>query len=171
VTILKDRKLSYFLWKEGDGMVTAQDIFITAMNLMDEDSEDGTFDGYPLEYKKKAWKVLTLLQAELSPASTTPTVITDENSYCSVDDRTSLTVLPYGLAAQLLLNEDQNRAAFFNARYDELKRKRPAKITPIVDVYANAPEEDTTEPQPTEPDTDGGDFDFETPGIWDGGEF
>jgi hypothetical protein len=39
------------------------------MNLMDEESEDGTYTGYPDEYKKKAWSILTLLQAELLPAS------------------------------------------------------------------------------------------------------
>jgi hypothetical protein len=93
-------------------MITAQDTFVTAMNLMDEESEDGTYTGYPDEYKKKAWSILTLLQAELLPASASPSVITDNTSVFQVDDRTSLTVLPYGLAAQLLLNEDQNRAAF-----------------------------------------------------------
>jgi hypothetical protein len=50
-------------------MITAQAVFITAMNLMDEDSEDGTFAGYSDDYKKKAWPILTLLQAELVPAS------------------------------------------------------------------------------------------------------
>jgi hypothetical protein len=159
-------------------MITAQDTFITAMNLMDEETEDGTYTGYPDEYKKKAWSILTLLQAELTPASTTPTSIINQDSVFSLDDRTSLTILPYGLAAQLLLNEDQNRAAYFNNRYDELKRKRPAIITKIKDVYGIAPsEEDEAPTTPTEPATtpdtepDGGSFLYPTPGEYDGGDF
>jgi hypothetical protein len=150
-------------------MITAQDTFITAMNLIDEESEDGTYTGYPDEYKKRAWPILTLLQAELLPASASPSVITDNTSVFQVDDRTSLTVIPYGLAAQLLLNEDQNRAAFFNNRYDELKRKRPALITKIKDVYGVVPSEEETT-APAEPTTDD-QFVYDTPGTIDGGEF
>jgi hypothetical protein len=154
-------------------MITAQDTFVTAMNLMDEESEDGTYTGYPDEYKNKAWSILTLLQAELLPASATPSVITSNTSVFQVDDRTCLTVLPYGLAAQLLMNEDQNRAAFFNNRYDELKRKRPALITKIKDVYGVVPSEEETviTPASPEPDADGASFAYQTPGEYDGGEF
>jgi len=126
-----------FFCREVIRLVTAQDVFITAMNLMDEETEDGTYTGYPEEYKKKAWSILTLLQAECLPANATPTDITDENSTFQIDDRSSKTILPYGLAAHLLMNEDQNRAAFFNARYDELKRKRPATAVSITNVYGS----------------------------------
>jgi hypothetical protein len=115
--------------------ITAKDVFITAMNLMDEISEDGAYTGYPDEYKNKAWSLLTMLQAELVPASATPAVIPDENGVFQIDDRSSMTILPYGLAAHLLMAEDQSRSAFFNARYDELKRKRPATVQKITDVY------------------------------------
>jgi hypothetical protein len=155
-------------------MITAQDVFITTMSLMDEESEDGAYTGYPDEYKKKAWPILTLLQAELLPASASPSVITDNTSIFQVDDRTGLMVLPYGLAAHLLLNEDQNRAAYFNNRYDELKRKKKAVITKIKDVYGIAPSEEETPATPTpteETPTDGGDFLYESPSVWDGGEF
>jgi hypothetical protein len=148
-------------------MITAQAVFITAMNLMDEDSEDGTFSGYSDDYKKKAWPILTLLQAELVPASLDPSVITSETSVFQLDDRTCLTVLPYGLAAHLLLNEDMNRASYFNNRYDELKRKKKAVITKIKDVYAN--DEETTTTTTNEPD--GGSFLYPTPGEYDGGDF
>jgi hypothetical protein len=114
----------------------ALEIFVITMNLIDEESEDGTYTGYPDEYKKKAWPILTVLQAELTKATDTPVSITSESSTVSVDDRTALTVLPYGLAAHLLLTEDQSRAAFFNARYDELKRKKTATVTQITDVHS-----------------------------------
>ena len=147
-------------------MITAQDVFISAMNLMDEDTEDGTYTGYPEEYKKKAWTTLTLLQAELTPASTTPSAITSEASVFSLDDRSCLTILPYGLAAQLLLNEDQNRAAYFNNRYDELKRKKKAVITPIKDVYGIVPQETEETPTVETPVDDSSDD-----GVIDGGEW
>jgi hypothetical protein len=147
--------------------VMAQDVFTTAMNLMEEESEDGTYAGYPEEYKKRAWPILTMLQAELTPASISVTTIINSDSLFQLDDRTCLTVFPYGLAAHLLMNEDQNRAAFFNARYDELKRKRPAVISPIKDVYTPTEEPST----PDTGETDGGTFGFDSPGVWDGGEF
>jgi hypothetical protein len=78
--------------------------------------------------------------------------------------------LPYGLAAHLLINEDQNRAAFFNARYDELKRKRPANIVAIKDVYGIAGEQEEETPS-TVNDTEGGSFLTPGAGTYDGGEF
>jgi hypothetical protein len=110
----------------------AQDVFIKAMDLMDETSSDGSFEGYDDDYKKKAWSILTILQNELL---STATDITDENSTLSVDDRTGKMILPYGLAAHLLLTENTQAASFFNDRYEELKRRRKASITPITDVY------------------------------------
>jgi hypothetical protein len=148
-----------FSFTKGKGGVTAQQIFVTAMNLMDEESEDGTYAGYPEEYRKKAWNILSLLQAELTPAFVTPSVITDETSIFYLDDRTSLTTLPYGLAAHLLMSEDPNKASFFNARYDELKRKRPAVITKIKDVYGLFPTEEPISTVTVDTVTyDGGEF-------------
>jgi hypothetical protein len=148
----------------GGGGIIAQQVFITTMNLMDEESEDGTFDGYPDEYKNKAWSLLTMLQAELTPASKTPSLIVDENGTFSLDDRTVLTALPYGLAAHLLMNEDQNRAAYFNNRFDELKRKRPAVIGKIQDVYGVVPSVEATTVITTTADINNGD-------VIDGGEW
>ncbi|MEH7355073.1 hypothetical protein V7150_16065 [Neobacillus drentensis] len=150
--------------------VIAQDVFIMAMNLMDEESQDGTFAGYPDEYKRKAWSILTMLQAELLPPSATPMAVTSENNVIQIDDRTSLTTLPYGLAAHLLMDEDQSKSAFFNSRYDELKRKRPAKIVPIKDVYGFAGEQEETS-DPTTIELDGGSFLDPNNVIYDRGEF
>jgi hypothetical protein len=153
--------LPFFCIERSVYMISAQDVFIMAMNLMDEESENGTYSGYPDEYKKKAWSILTLLQAELTRASDLPTPITNESSIVQIDDRTGCTVLPYGLAAHLLMTEDQTRAAFFNARYDELKRKRPAVISKIVDVYSPSEEEEVEETPTIETEDD----------SFDGGEF
>lgn len=149
--------------------VIAQDVFKIAMDLMDEESQDGTFEGYPDEYKKKAWSIITMLQAELLPPMVAYLAVTSENNVLQIDDRSAISIMPYGIATHLLLNEDQNRAAFFNARYDELKRKRPAKITPILDVYGitGTPQETS----PTTGDYDGGSFLDPNSGTYDGGEF
>jgi hypothetical protein len=130
-----------FFYVRGEKMI-AQDVFMIAMNLMDEISSDGTFAGYDDDYKKKAWPILTVLQTELLPLSTAPVTITDENSTLLVDDRTGLTVLPYGLAAHLLLNGNVQSASFFNDRYEELKRRKKATIASITDVYGVTNETD-----------------------------
>jgi hypothetical protein len=157
--------------KEGvDMTVIAQDVFTMAMNLMDEESEDGTYAGYPEEYKNKAWSILSLLQAELLPVTVAPLAVTNELSVMQIDDRTSVTVLPYGLAAHLLMTEDHTRAAFFNARYDKLKRKQPATITTIKDVYGIAPKQADKTPG-TVTDYEGGSFLDPKSGTYDGGEF
>jgi hypothetical protein len=114
--------------------VTAQQVLNLAATLIDDISESGAvlFDE-PDNYNAKTLSILTILQAELIP---NPTVLTDINQELSVSDKVALMVLPYGLAAHLMMNDsDQNIASYFNARYDELKRKQPVKIAPITDVY------------------------------------
>jgi hypothetical protein len=149
--------------------VIAQDVFTIAMTLIDETSEDGTYEGYPVEYKNKAWTIISMLQSELLPPTIPPLSITSNLSVLQVDERTGLSVLPYGLAAHLLIAEDQNRASFFNARYDELKRKRPALIVSITDVYGVKEFEEAVTPigVPIE----GGSFLDPDSGTYDGGEF
>lgn len=144
--------------------VIAQDVFVMAMNLMDEESEDGTFDGYPDEYKTKSWPILTLLQAELVDINTTLAAVTDPTTVLQLDDRTCLTTLPYGLAAHLLLTDDQPKASFFNARYDELKASVPSSITMVQSVYKINPCEDT----PTTPDPP---VEDDSADVIDGGEW
>jgi hypothetical protein len=151
--------------------VIAQDVFTISMNLMDEVTQDGTFAGYPDDYKKKAWSILTLLQMDLTPAIFTPVAITSETSPIQIDDRSAMTILPYGLAAHLLLTEDMNRASFFNNRYDELKRKRPAMIIQIKDVLGVAGNQTGTEDTSKTSTNDGGSFLDPNSGVYDGGEW
>jgi hypothetical protein len=157
--------------KEGDRMtVIAQDVFTIAMQLMDETSSDGTYAGYDNDYKKKSWPILTLLQAELADIDTSLVAITDPTTALQLDDRTCLTALPYGLAAHLLLSENESKASFFNARYDELKASIPSSITMIQSIYKINHYEDQ---QPSTPSTmiDGGSFLDPDTVIYDGGEW
>jgi hypothetical protein len=56
-----------------------------------------------------------------------------------LDDYICRSVMPYGLAAHLLLDENPSTAGFFQQRYDELKaqlsRGLPAESEDIIDVY------------------------------------
>lgn len=117
-------------------MVTAKQVYDMALVLIDEVTEAGSVaPDTPKYYEAKAKSILTQLQTELLPASQVPEVITELNQALLLTDRVAIQILPYGLAAHLLMSEDTNAASFFNARYDELKRKIPTKIQPITDAY------------------------------------
>lgn len=117
--------------------VTAKQVYEIALVHIDEVLETGDITADPVNYyQSKAIKILTTLQAELLPLSATVTPISTLDDVLVVSDRTALTVLPYGLAAHLLIVDDPGTASFYNARYDELKRKLGAsEIVPITDVY------------------------------------
>lgn len=121
--------------------VTGQQVYESALVLMDEVTDTGQIlAGNPNYHTAKTKSILTLLQTELLPRSITPTVITDLEQDLLLDDRVALEVLPYGVAAHLILSEGGSgdsitKATFYNARYDELKRKRQATIEPITDNY------------------------------------
>lgn len=122
-------------------MVTAQQVYEQALVLMDEVTDSGeVVSDNPDYYQAKALSVLTTLQTELLPLSVDPVVLSDMNQELLVPDRTALLVLPYGLAAHLLLTEDSMAATFFNNRYEELKIKRPSKIEKITNVYPGGSE-------------------------------
>jgi hypothetical protein len=116
--------------------VTAQQVYDMALVLMDEVTEAGSIATEEADaVKTKAKNILTQLQAELLPISQTPGVITDLSQNLSVTDREALLILPYGLAAHLLLNEQNSATSYYNDRYEELKRKRKTSITAVTDVY------------------------------------
>lgn len=133
-------------------MTTAQEVFEYAMTLMDELNEsNGNADTSDTrEYKNRTLAILNILRGELYPFSDTYTTgdagtrpiaekIKDFTSAIGLDDYICQSVLPYGLAAHLLMQEDPTGANFFQQRYDELKtllaRGIPAESTDIIDVY------------------------------------
>ncbi|WP_394139553.1 hypothetical protein [Cytobacillus oceanisediminis] len=118
-------------------MVTAKQVYDMALVLIDEVTEVGAVTpDTPKYYESRAKSILTQLQTELLPASQIPEVINDLSQELKLSDRIAISVLPYGLAAHLLLTEDINTASFFNARYDEMKRKMVTVIEPIEDKYS-----------------------------------
>lgn len=115
-------------------MITAKQVLDMAWVLIDQVDEVGIIE-QDVTQETKTLSILSILQAELLPPSQFPEMVESLDQSLLVDDRVALRVLPYGLAAHLLMNEDPNVASFLNARYDELKRKIPATIETIGNVY------------------------------------
>lgn len=132
----------------------AQWIFETAMHLMDEGNEStGRADtDETREYKNRTLPILNLLRNECYPASDTyPAAqagrrpvcpeIPDFSADIALDDTICQSVLPYGLAAHLLLDENPAAASFFQQRYEEAlrqaKRSIPAAGEDIVNLYGS----------------------------------
>lgn len=133
-------------------MTTALEVFTSAMALMDEvDETTGSADTEDTrEYKNRTLPIINLLVGELFPYSDTfkqkkagkrPTAakVDDFETGIGIDDYLCRSIMPYGLAAHLMMQEDPVSANFFQQRYDELKmlsaRGMPAEIEDIEDVY------------------------------------
>lgn len=130
----------------------AQWVFEKAMYLMDEGNESsGLADtAETREYKHRTLPILNVLRLECFPASDTYRAgepgarpvcpeITDFTAAIPLDDGLCQGVLPYGLAAHLLLDENPALASFFQQRYQELLNAArlgiPAGTEDIVDLY------------------------------------
>ena len=131
-------------------MTTAQEVFESAMSLIDSLSDTGqanTTDNE--EYKHRALAILNILRGELYPYSDTydpdeegrPIAgkIRAMDKPIDLDDYICQTLMPYGLAAHLMLQEDPSAAAYFQQRYEELlsklNRGLPSVSEDIEDVY------------------------------------
>lgn len=131
---------------------TAQRVFDLAMGLMDEVNETsgGTDDADTREYKVRTLLILNALRGELFPYSDTYAaeepgkrpilaVIQSFDQVIGMDDYICQSVLPYGLAAQLLLDENPDSASFFQQRYEEMRmnlaKGLPQQSEAISDVY------------------------------------
>jgi hypothetical protein len=125
--------------------MTGQDVFNMAMGLMGEVSSTGAINPTDTaDYKAQAPAVLSIAQIEIAKiegVTPLPGVITDLTKPLVISDSSAMTVLPYNLAAHLLLEENPDMAAFFNSKYEELKRKIPATEEPITDVYSTNTDE------------------------------
>ena len=133
-------------------MTNAQKVFDIAMGLMDEVSEatGATDTSDTREYRNRTILILTALRGELYPFSDTyvdeipgkrpiAAPVVDFESPLDLDDVLAQTVLPYGLAAQLLLDENPASASFMQQRYEELlamrSRDLPAASEDITSIY------------------------------------
>lgn len=132
-------------------MTTGQMVFNTAMGFMDEVNDQGqTVTADTREYLNRTLLILNALAGELYPYSDTyktgdgdgrpiVTYIRDLSRPIDLDDYICRSVMPYGLAAHLLLDENPAAAAFFQQRYEELLRGLrsgiPTGSQDIEDIY------------------------------------
>lgn len=118
------------------GTVTGMDIFQYAITLMDELNDEGKYKYEDTEeYRLRTLPIINILAGELYQYSDThkknkewetgrrPVIDVIEDLYTEIDldDYITRTVMPYGLAAHLLLDENPSSASYFQQRYDELK--------------------------------------------------
>ena len=131
---------------------SAQNVFELTMALIDELTENGKADtADTAEYKNRTLQLINIMQGELYPFSDAfdlpengkraiaVPVINFEESITSLDDYICRSVLPYGLAAHLLLDENPAVAGTCLQRYEELKasllRGMNSASEDITDVY------------------------------------
>lgn len=119
-------------------MTTGQAVFERAIGLMDGgDEATGEMDtGSTRPYKHRALGILNLLGQECQGYSH-ESVWREAESLeepLQLEDGLCQGVLPYGLAAHLLLEEDPAAANFFQQRYEELLdrwRRRQAAVEAV----------------------------------------
>lgn len=140
-------------------MITVQQVFDTAIHLMDEQSEtDGrTLTQDTQEYKYRTLSILNAAMISLYPYSDTaympatgrpicPQLYLPENyrepdftQTIPLDDALALGVLPYALASHLLAGENEELAAWFRTQYmqvfSDLRNKVPGEFKPIEAPY------------------------------------
>lgn len=132
-------------------MTTGNEVFDLAVHLMDEQNESNgkTRTQDTKEYEYRTLSILNVLCPELYPYSDTypesetgkrPIIpmVTAMDQAIDLDDAICRSVLPYGLAAHLLLGEDDAKASFFNQRYQELLsqlRSRSMAVWEDIPIY------------------------------------
>lgn len=125
-------------------MKTAEDVFNAAMSLMDElDGEGKATTSDTKEYEYRTPAILTALVAEkqiLGGEHGGIIMIESlDDPVLNVEDNYALVVLPYGLAANLLTDENPTAASFYQQRYEELRNlfvaRKAADVGTIENVY------------------------------------
>ena len=138
------------------GTTTGMDVFEIAITLMDELNDEGKYKHEDTEeYRNRTRSILNILIGELYLYSDTykknqewpvgrrpvPELLDDLYTEIDLDDYICRSIMPYGLAAHLLLDENPSTAGFFQQRYDELKmglmRGLPSVSEDIDDIYGS----------------------------------
>ncbi len=124
-------------------MTTARDIFSAAMSIMDELSPSGeAAHSDTREYEQRAPAILNVMLTELKvlrgdsdgwlPVESLAEPVSVETNY-------ALGAMPYGLAANLLVDENPSAASFYQQRYEELRAmfiaRLPASVEDIELLY------------------------------------
>jgi hypothetical protein len=123
-----------------------QDVFDKMLTLI-----DAVDDADVSDYENRTIGIINVLIGELYMYSDNWKItergkrpicpeVAEMEDIIQLDDYICRTVMPYGLAAHLMLQEDTTTAAYCQQRYDELKNKLasglPQDSEDVVDVYA-----------------------------------
>lgn len=119
-------------------------VFDRAIHLMDEQNETNgkTRTQDTKEYEYRTLSILNVLRNELYPYSDTyeirsdgkravPQELKSLEQPIDLDDAICHSVMPYGLAAHLLLGENDSMASFFNQRYMEMLNQLKSRATAV----------------------------------------
>lgn len=125
-------------------MRTAEEIFHAAMGLMDElDGQGAAVHQGTGEYARRCPGIVNMMIAEYRILEGTGSGFTPvealEDPVLKIPDTYALGVMHYGLAANLLVDENPAAAGFFQERYEELRdsyfSRRPAGEEQVEDLY------------------------------------
>ena len=129
-------------------MAYVSDVFDAAMGIMDELGQTGqaqTSDTQEYEYRTPA--IINMLVGELhmllgNRDNWLPVTSLDD-MVPTADTNYALSALPYGLAANLLIDENPTAASFYQQRYEELRAyylaRQQADVGDITDSYGGIP--------------------------------
>lgn len=129
-------------------MAYVNDVFDAAMGIMDELGQTGqaqTSDTQEYEYRTPA--IINMLVGELhmllgNRDNWLPVTSLDD-MVPTADTNYALSALPYGLAANLLIDENPTAASFYQQRYEELRAyylaRQQADVGDITDLYGGIP--------------------------------
>lgn len=129
--------------------MTASVIFDAAVKIMDEQDDAGnSMWSDTTEYQHRAVPILNMLIGECYPFSdnykqkpgkrTAPSFIESLEEDIDLDDVLCMSVLPYGLAAHLAIDDNPRTASFCQQRYQELLssvRNIPSDWDTVQDIY------------------------------------
>ena len=107
-------------------MRTVRDIFTSAMGLMDElDAQGGARHALTEEYERRTPGIVNMMISEYRVMAGLPGSFTGveqmEDMVLKIDDAYAIGVMHYGLAANLLVDENPAAASFYEQRYEELR--------------------------------------------------
>ena len=129
-------------------MAYVNDVFDAAMGIMDELGQTGqaqTSDTQEYEYRTPA--IINMLVGELhmllgNRDNWLPVTSLDD-MVPTADTNYALSALPYGLAANLLIDENPTAASFYQQRYEELRAyylaRQQAEVGDITDLDGGIP--------------------------------
>ena len=118
-------------------MITARDIFTAAMGIMDELSPTGeAANSDTREYEQRTPAILNVLLTELKVLrgdSGDWLPVTGLDEPVQAETNYALGAMPYGLAANLLVDENPSAASFYQQRYEELRAMFMSRLSASVE--------------------------------------